>query len=44
MLNCLCEDAFLDKANELIEQAKEAGKEIILPVDTVIEAIRDAAK
>ncbi|MDD5459164.1 MAG: phosphoglycerate kinase [Phycisphaerae bacterium] len=32
----LCEDDFIDKANELVEQAKEAGKEIVLPVDTVI--------
>jgi 3-phosphoglycerate kinase len=31
----LCEDDFLDKATELLEQAKEAGCEIVLPVDTV---------
>jgi phosphoglycerate kinase len=32
----LCEDDFLDKATELLEQAKEAGCEIVLPVDTVV--------
>ncbi|UCE99724.1 MAG: phosphoglycerate kinase [Planctomycetota bacterium] len=32
----LCEDDFVDKATELLEQAKEAGCEIILPVDTVV--------
>jgi len=32
----LCEDDFLDKATELLEQAKEAGCEMVLPVDTVI--------
>ena len=32
----LCENDFLDKALELLEQAKEAGCEIVLPVDTVI--------
>jgi 3-phosphoglycerate kinase len=31
----LCEDDFLDKATELLEQAKEAGCEIVLQVDTV---------
>ena len=32
----LCEDDFLDKATELLEQAREAGCEMVLPVDTVI--------
>ena len=32
----LCEDDFLDKATELLKQAKDAGCEIVLPVDTVI--------
>jgi len=32
----LCEDDFIDKANELLELAKDAGCEIVLPVDTVI--------
>ncbi len=32
----LCEDDFLDKATELLEQAKETDCEIILPVDTVV--------
>ena len=32
----LCEDGFLDKATELQEQAKEAGCEMVLPVDTVV--------
>jgi len=32
----LCEDDFLDKATELLEQAKEVGCEIVLPVDTVV--------
>jgi len=32
----LCEDDFLDKAAELLEQAKETGREIVLPVDTVV--------
>lgn len=32
----LCEDDFLDKATELLEQAKEMSCEIILPVDTVV--------
>ena len=31
----LCEDDFLDKATELLEEAKDAGCEIVLPVDTV---------
>ena len=34
--NSLCEDDFLDKASELLEQAVEIGCEIVLPVDTVI--------
>ena len=32
----LCEDDFLDKATELLEQAKDSGCEIVLPVDTVV--------
>lgn len=32
----LCEDDFVEKATELLEQAKEAGCEIVLPVDTVV--------
>ena len=32
----LCEDDFLDKATGLFEQAKEAGCEMVLPVDTVV--------
>jgi len=32
----LCEDDFLDKATELLEQAKEVGCEVVLPVDTVV--------
>ncbi len=31
----LCEDDFIDKANELLAQAEEIGCEIVLPVDTV---------
>jgi len=31
----LCEDDFLDKATDLLEQAKEAGCEVVLPVDSV---------
>jgi len=34
----LCEDGFLDKATELLEQAREIGCEIVLPVDTVVAA------
>jgi len=32
----LCEDDFLDKATELLEQAEETGCEIVLPLDTVV--------
>lgn len=32
----LCEDGFLDKATDLQSQAKEAGCEMVLPVDTVV--------
>ena len=32
----LCEDDFLDKATELLERTKEAGCEMVLPVDTVV--------
>ncbi len=32
----LCEDGFLDKATTLLEQAKDVGCEIVLPVDTVV--------
>ncbi|RKY08041.1 MAG: phosphoglycerate kinase, partial [Planctomycetota bacterium] len=32
----LCEDDFLDKAAELLDQAAEIGCQIVLPVDTVI--------
>ena len=32
----LCEDDFLDKAAELVEQAKDAGCEMVFPVDTVV--------
>ncbi len=32
----LCEDDFLDKATELLEQAKDLGCEIVLPVDTMV--------
>jgi 3-phosphoglycerate kinase len=34
--NSLCEDDFVDKANDLLEQAKDVGCEIVLPVDTVV--------
>ena len=34
--NSLCENDFVDKANALIEQAKEVGCDIVLPVDTVV--------
>ncbi len=32
----LCEDDFIDKAADLLEQAKDIGCEIVLPVDTVV--------
>jgi len=32
----LCEDDFIDKANELLAQAEEIGCEIVLPTDTVV--------
>jgi len=32
----LCEDDFLDKATALLEQAKDIGCEMVLPVDTVV--------
>ena len=32
----LCEDGFLDKANDLQSQALEAGCEMVLPVDNVV--------
>jgi len=32
----LCEDDFIDKAGELLEQAAETGCRIVLPVDTVV--------
>ena len=32
----LCEDDFIDKANELLGRAEDAGCTIVLPVDTVI--------
>jgi phosphoglycerate kinase len=34
--NSLCEDDFLDKATEILEQARDIGCEIVLPVDTVV--------
>ena len=34
--NSLCEEDFLDKANELMEHALEVGCEIVLPVDSVV--------
>lgn len=34
--NSLCEDDFLDKATQLLDQAKEAGCEVVLPVDSVV--------
>ncbi len=34
--NSLCEDDFLDKATELVKQAKDAECEMIFPVDTVV--------
>ena len=32
----LCEDAFLDKATEMLKQAADQGCEVVLPADTVI--------
>ena len=32
----LCEDDFADKASELVEQADEAGCELVLPIDNVV--------
>ncbi len=32
----LCEDDFLDKASDLLEQAKEVGCELVLPIDNVV--------
>jgi len=32
----LCEDDFLDKATEILEQAKDVGCEVVLPADTVV--------
>ncbi len=32
----LCEDDFLEKATQLLDQAKEAGCEVLLPVDSVV--------
>ncbi len=34
--NSLCEDDFVEKAIQLINQAQEVGCELVLPVDTVI--------
>ena len=34
--NSLCEDDFLDKADELLKQAKDAECEMVFPVDTVV--------
>ncbi len=34
--NSLCEDDFVEKANDLISQSKDVGCELVLPVDTVI--------
>lgn len=34
--NSLCEDDFLDKANSLLAQAKDAGCEVVLPEDSVV--------
>ena len=31
-----CEEDFLDKASEMLEQAKEGGCEVVLPVDSVV--------
>jgi len=41
----LCEDGFLDKAGRLLEQGKDLGCEIMLPVDTVVaEQIKAGAE
>ena len=32
----LCEDDFVDNAAKLVDQAKDAGCEIVLPIDTVV--------
>jgi 3-phosphoglycerate kinase len=34
--NSLCEDDFVEKANELIKESEDVGCEIVLPVDTVV--------
>ncbi|MDH4202804.1 MAG: phosphoglycerate kinase [Phycisphaerae bacterium] len=34
--NSLCENDFVEKATQLLEQAKEVGCQIVLPVDTVV--------
>jgi 3-phosphoglycerate kinase len=34
--NSLCEDDFVEKANDLMSQSKDVGCEIVLPVDTVV--------
>ncbi len=34
--NSLCEDGFLDKATELVRQAKDADCEMVFPIDTVV--------
>ncbi|MDH4238036.1 MAG: phosphoglycerate kinase [Phycisphaerae bacterium] len=34
--NSLCEDDFLDKATELVKQAKDTECEMVFPVDTVV--------
>jgi phosphoglycerate kinase len=34
--NSLCEDDFLDKATQLLDQAQEAGCEVLLPIDSVV--------
>ena len=35
----LCEDDFLDKANQLLDLARDKGREVVLPVDSV--AVRE---
>jgi 3-phosphoglycerate kinase len=41
----LCEDDFLNKATQLLERAKNIGKEIVLPVDSVVaEEVKAGAK